>query len=64
MIPNRRTHPPPNSIAIHGSAQDFADRKAYTRDGVDLVLAIKSRHISGEMLPALFVHYLEVSMLQ
>jgi hypothetical protein len=64
VISYRRAHAPANTIAIHGSAQDLAHGKPDTRARNALVLAVESGHVPGEMLPALFVYHLKVSMLQ
>ena len=64
MISHRRAHAPAYAITIYCSAQDLAHGKAYSRTRIVLILAIKSRHVSRKMLPALFVHNLKVSMLQ
>jgi hypothetical protein len=64
MVSNGRTHAPANAIAIHCSTQYLAYSKAYPRSRDALVLAVKSGHIPGEVLSALFVHHLKVSVLQ
>jgi hypothetical protein len=59
-----RAHAPANAISIHGAAQYFTHRKAHTRARNALVLTVESCHVPGEMLSALFVDHLKVSMLQ
>jgi hypothetical protein len=64
MLPNRGAHAPANAVPYHGSAQYLADRKSDSRSRVAIGLAIKSRHVSGKVLPAVLVDRLEVRVFQ
>ena len=57
-------HAPADPVAIHCSAQNFSDGETHARAAGTPAFVIKSHYISGEMLPALLIHHLKISMLQ
>ena len=64
MLPHHGAHAPANAVPHHSPAQHLAHGKTYTWSAGPVAYAVKSRHISGEMLSACFVNHLKVSMLQ
>lgn len=57
-------HPPPNPVPLHRSAQDLAHGQADAGAAGTPALVIKSDYVAREVLPALLVNRLKISMLE